>query len=662
MLWLVMSFGVFLAGAVLSLLLPRRVLRGFGPATAVLGAALGFVPVTQALWRGRELAWDRGWSMPLGAFRFGMDALSAWFAGAILLLSTLAAIYAAGYLRDQEERRNTGVFWFHYLLLTASMLAVVTARNGVLFLLAWESMALTSFFLVIFEHEDASVRRAGWIYLIATHIGTAFILFLFALLGRHSGTLDFAGFFAIAGHRGVASVVFVLAVIGFGTKAGFMPLHVWLPEAHPAAPSPVSAVLSGVMIKTGIYGLLRILSFLGTPPAWWGWTLVVIGAVSGVLGVLFAVAQSDLKRLLAFSSVENLGIITMGMGVGLLGVTFRDPLMALLGFSGAALHVLNHAVFKGLLFLGAGSVVHACHARDLDSLGGLQKRMPFTGTTFLIGSAAISGLPPFNGFVSEFLVYAGAFCGIVTATGTGALSGAVMAVAALALIGGLALACFAKAFGVMFLGEPRSGSAAHAREAGAAMRWPMIILAALCLLLGLGGPFLLPVLAAVTAPVTGIPAELSATIVRETPALQVLWKVTAATGALVALALLLGLLRARLLSGREVGATVTWDCGYVAPTARMQYTASSFADPIVRMFGAFLGTRDRISRPEGLFPEGGHFASDTPDVSSERLYAPLFARLEAFMARLRILQHGLLHLYILMIVLSLLALLVWKLR
>ncbi len=661
MIWLVASFGVFFAGAVLSMLLPRRTLRWFGPLASALGAGLGLVPVVMALGPGGDLSWDRGWSMPLGAFRFGMDPLSAWFAGAILLLTTLAALYASGYLRDAEERKDTGVFWFHYLLLTASMLAVVTARNGILFLLAWESMALTSFFLVIFDHEDGAVRRAGWIYLIATHIGTAFVLFLFALLGRHSGSLDFAGFFAIARHREVASVVFVLAVLGFGTKAGFMPLHVWLPEAHPAAPSPVSAVLSGVMIKTGVYGLLRVLTFLGTPPAWWGWMLVAVGAASGVLGVLFALAQHDLKRLLAFSSVENVGVITLGLGVGLLGVTHRDPIMALLGFSGAALHVLNHAIFKGLLFLGAGAVVHACHVRDLEELGGLQKRMPVTGTTFLIGSAAISGLPPFNGFVSEFLIYVGAFAGIIGSTGTATLSGAVVTVAALALIGGLALACFTKAFGVMFLGEPRSAHAAHAHEVGGAMRLPMVTLAALCLLLGLGGPFLLPLLASVTAPVTGLPASIAATVVRETPALQILWKVTAATGGLVVLALLLGAWRAHLLGGRTIGATGTWDCGYVAPTARMQYTASSFADPIIRMFGAFLGTRSRLSRPDGLFPEGGHFASDTPDVSSERLYAPLFARLEEVMARIRLLQHGLLHLYILMIVLSLLGLLFWKL-
>ncbi|MBU1412858.1 hypothetical protein KKD52_13505 [Myxococcota bacterium] len=661
MVWLVASFGIFMTGAVLCLILGRATVRWLGPVATIAGAAFGAVPVTQALWHGSELYWDRGWAMPLGAFHFGMDALSAWFAGAILLLSSLAAVYASGYLRDQEERRSTGVFWFHYLLLVASMIAVVTARNGILFLLAWEAMALTSFFLVIFDHEEESVRRAGWIYLVATHVGTAFILVLFALLGRASGSLDFAGFGAVAAHREAASVVFVLAIIGFGTKAGFMPLHVWLPEAHPAAPSPVSALLSGVMIKTGIYGLVRVLTFLGTPPAWWGWLLIAIGAVSGILGVLFALAQSDLKRLLAFSSVENMGIVTMGLGVGLLGISARDPVMAILGFSGALLHVLNHAVFKGLLFLGAGAVVHATGLRNMESLGGLYKRMPFAGTTFLVGSAAISGLPPLAGFVSEFLIYVAAFAGIVRAQDTIALSGAIVTVGALALIGGLALACFAKAFGVIFLGEPRSEQARHAHPTGRAMRFPMLLLAILCLALGLGGPFLLPLLATVTAPITGLPPEVSRVVVRETPALSVLWMLSAVTGGLILLAALLYALRARLLSGREIGSSGTWDCGYVAPTARMQYTASSFADPVLKMFGAFMGTRSRFNPPEGLFPEGSSFSSETPDVSQERIYTPLFSRLEQVMARLRMMQHGLLHLYILMIVVSLLALLVWKL-
>ena len=367
------------------------------------------------------------------------------------------------------------------------MLLVVVARNGVLFLMSWELMSLASFFLVTLEDEKESVRRAGWIYLVAMHLGTAFLLAMFLLLGKNAGSLDFERLSTAAAPSGV---FFLLAVIGFGTKAGFIPMHVWLPEAHPAAPSHVSAVMSGVMIKTGIYGLLRMLTLLGPPPAWWGWTLVAIGVVSGILGVLYALSQHDLKRLLAYHSVENIGIIAMGLGVGVLGISYENPTMAALGFTGGLLHVVNHAVFKSLLFLGAGSVLHATGTGELDRLGGLLKRMPVTGATFLIGAAAISGLPPLNGFVSEFLIYLGAVAGLGSqahiAPAWPLMS--VLVVGGLALIGGLAAACFTKAFGIVFLGEPRSDEAAHAHEAGAAMRWPMVVLAGLCVLIGLAAP------------------------------------------------------------------------------------------------------------------------------------------------------------------------------
>jgi formate hydrogenlyase subunit 3/multisubunit Na+/H+ antiporter MnhD subunit len=483
------------------------------------------------------------------------------------------------------------------------------------------------------------------------------------MFGRESGSLDFSGFSTVSGVPGLAGTAFVLAVIGFGTKAGFMPLHVWLPEAHPAAPSHVSAVMSGVMIKTGIYGLIRTLTFLGTPPTWWGWTLVCIGAASGVLGVLFALAQHDLKRLLAYHSVENIGIIALGLGVGTLGLSYGSPIMAFLGFAGGLLHVVNHAVFKSLLFLSAGSVLHATGTRDIEHLGGLLKRMPTTGLVFLVGSVAICGLPPLNGFVSEFLIYLGALGGLKTASApaAGSLAGSVIVVGSLALIGGLAVACFTKAFGVVFLGEPRSGHAEKAHEAGLAMRIPMLMLAAICVVIGLSGPFamsiLSPAVAVVTAGVTG--GMEGQAIGSEARAL---WMITAAAAAIMGLVAILALLRSRILSGRSVGSSVTWDCGYLAPTARMQYSASSFADPITRMFGFFLRTRHQFSAPDGLFPVSSSYHSETPDIYREHVYRPAFTAVEKLMARFRWLQHGLLNLYILCIVVSLVLLLVWKLR
>ncbi|MDR3554401.1 MAG: proton-conducting transporter membrane subunit, partial [Syntrophobacteraceae bacterium] len=333
---------------------------------AVLGSLAGLLEAVRVLSAGHteQIRWE--WDVPYGSFFVRIDALSALFLIPIFILCAVAGLYSLGYMKGYAGRKNLGAYWFFFNGLAASMAMVAVAANGVLFLISWEVMALCSFFLVTFENEDKKVQRAGWIYLAATHIGTAFLLVLFLTLGRLAGggSLDFDAFLAASGHMGAAAdVIFLLALVGFGAKAGFVPLHIWLPEAHPAAPSPVSAVMSGVMIKTGIYGILRVLTLLGPPHLLWGWLLVGIGLVSGILGVLMALAQHDLKRLLAFHSVENIGIIALGLGLGILGVVWGLPALAVLGFGGGLLHVINHALFKGLLFMGAGSVQHATGTR-----------------------------------------------------------------------------------------------------------------------------------------------------------------------------------------------------------------------------------------------------------------------------------------------------------
>jgi hydrogenase-4 component B len=635
--------------------------EAFGAGGAVAGCLLALGPAFGALLGAPSETLRLAWNIPGGTFFLGLDALSGLFLVPTLLLSGLAAVYGTEYLHAFRQRKSLGAAWFCFNLLLVSMAVVLTAKNGVLFLVAWETMALASFFLVTFEHERAEVREAGWTYMIATHLGTAFLLAVFLLLARAAGSFDLDRFGAAAASvPGGVGLLFVLAVIGFGTKAGFMPFHVWLPEAHPAAPSHVSAVMSGVMIKTGIYGLVRILTLLGPPQAWWGWLLVGIGVTSGVLGVLFALAQHDLKRLLAYHSVENIGIITLGLGLGTLGMATGRPALAVLGFGGGLLHVLNHAMFKGLLFLGAGSVLHGAGTLEIDHLGGLQKRMPWTGTCFLVGAAAISGLPPLNGFVSEFLIYLGAFTG--TADSAGAvvtLIPALVTIGSLALIGGLATACFTKAFGIVFLGEPRSQHAAHAHEAGLAMRLPMLALALGCAAVGLF-PFLaIRALAPALLIVTHQPAAaVAAALSGADASLRMV-----AVGALILLVgvLTLGLIRRQLLSGRQVEETVTWDCGYARPTARMQYTASSFAQPLTFLFQMVLRTRTRLVPPDGPFPREAALATDTPDVFREGVYRPVFAGFERALDRLRVLQHGRVQLYVLYIVLTLIALLVWKL-
>ena len=572
----------------------------FGAGGPVAGGVIGLIPSIGTLITSRTEELRYAWDVPYGSLYLQIDPLTSFFLLPILAMAALAALYGSQYMTAYRDRKNLGSFWFFFNLLEASMTLLTLARNGVLFLMFWELMSLSSFFLVTFENEQDTVRRAGWVYLVATHLGTAFLFALFLLLGQYAGTtiLDFDRFQAAqAGISPVAGVAFLLAVVGFGTKAGFIPFHVWLPEAHPAAPSHVSAVMSGVMIKTGIYGLLRVLGFLGPPSAWWGWLLLAVGLSSGILGVLFALSQHDLKRLLAFHSVENIGIIALGLGLGVLGLSLNVPVLAVLGFAGGMLHVINHALFKGLLFLGAGAVAHATGTRDIDHLGGLIKRMPVTAVTFLVGSVAICGLPPLNGFVSEFLIYLGAF-------GSSGLPNiaapCVLAIIGLALIGGLAAACFAKVFGIVFLGEPRSEHAARGHEAAPAMKIPMVILALCCVLIGFLAPLVPGVMSGVVTAVTGLPLEsvrshLDYATASLTPVVSI-------TCTFVLLIALLAWFRCRLLSKRTIGESGTWDCGYARPTARMQYTASSFAQPLTRMFAFALRPAFKGEKVEGLFP------------------------------------------------------------
>jgi formate hydrogenlyase subunit 3/multisubunit Na+/H+ antiporter MnhD subunit len=654
-----LGLAVILAGALAALLLDRRPKWASftGAGAALLGCAAVFGDAFRMLLTGDAVSLRLPWNMPLGSFFVELDPLSAFFLLPISALAGLAALYGAEYLQAWAGRKSLGAAWFWYNLLAAAMVLVVISRNGLLFLMAWETMALASFFLVAFENEKEQVREAAWTYFIATQLGTAFVVALFAILATETGTLDFDGFSGIGG--ALPGLLFVLAVIGFGAKAGFVPLHVWLPEAHPAAPSHVSAVMSGVMIKTGLYALLRMMTLLGEPQPWWGWTLVGIGLTSGVLGILFALAQHDLKRLLAYSSVENVGIITLGLGIGVLALTARAPVPAALAFAGALLHVINHAAFKGLLFLGAGAVAHATGTREMDRLGGLLKRMPWTGAAFLIGAAAICGLPPLNGFASELLIGLAALLGGTSAAGSLSTAG-FLSIAGLALIGGLALATFTKAFGMVFLGEARTPEALRAHEPGMAMRFPIALLAGACIVIGLFAPIAALLLTRAVAALLPV-GEGAVDLYLFAGASSLRWAVLVG-GTFVALAGLLAALRMGLLGGRKVSEQGTWDCGYARPTPRMQYTASSFAQPLVDLFRMALGTRRQFTPPQGLLPgNAAAFRTATRDTFTHKLFRPAFDGASRALGRVRGLQHGRLQLYVLYVALTLIALLVWRL-
>ena len=596
------------------------------------------------------------WQIPGGEFHLALDPLSAVFLFPILALSVLAFIYSIGYLKKKDQWTKAQTFFF-YIVLVISMCVVVCARNAILFLMAWEVMALSSFFLVMTDAARPEVRHAGWMYFLSTHIGAAFIVILFSWMGHVAGSFDFDEWGTLLGRSAQPCAAwFLLALIGFGTKAGFWPVHVWLPEAHPAAPSHVSAVMSGVMIKTGIYGLIRILTFLGPPPAWWGMTILFVGAISGILGVLFALAQHDIKRFLAYHSVENIGIIALGIGGGMLGMSWGMKDVAVLGFAGAFLHVINHALFKGLLFLNAGSVALATGTRNIETMGGLLKKMPVTGTTFMIGSASICGLPPFNGFVSEFLIYV-CFFKIALSGPLGGVLGST-AIAALAMMGGMAAACFVKVFGVVFLGEPRSALAA--RESPASMLGPMMILAMGCIFIGV-----LPFVAFQSVSAAALQmAEVSAASVEGAilPMITILKWISAAAGALIGLVFCFFLLGKILLSGRSVSETVTWDCGYSKPAPRMQYTAGSFVQPFTDLFRSILRSDEQRFGPKGYFPKCAGFESHTPDLATHWIFRPMFGWIQDLAVKFQWFQQGCVQIYLLYIFAILIILLAVQVR
>ena len=462
---------------------------------------------------------------------------------------------------------------------------------------------------------------------------------------------DSLGFDAAAVLPETAKIlVFVLAFIGFGSKAGVFPFHVWLPHAHPAAPSHISALMSGVMIKCGIYGILRIYALLGWHAPLSGYIVLVAGMVSGILGVVYALGQHDIKRLLAYHSVENIGIILIGIGLGMIGVAAGNPVMALLGFGGGLLHVLNHAIFKSLLFMGAGMVLHKTGTRTIDALGGLIKKMRITGTTFLIGSLAICGLPPFNGFVSEFLIYIGGFRGAALSQTDFAMS--LLAIVSLAVIGGLALACFTKVVGVVFQGEPRSPAAEAVDEKGISMITPMVVLAGACLVIGV-----FPGVFAGMALKAAESLQLGYGRVPLAPFMQLTGNITRVALLFFTVFGLVLIMRAFLYRGKSVTASGTWGCGFTQPTVRMQYTGSSYAGSILQFFGPLAPLEEDHPPIEGRFPAKTHYSSHVHDIAERHMGRVVVRPVLAAFDKLRWLQHGDIHLYIGYILLAIVVLL-----
>jgi hydrogenase-4 component B len=656
------------AGGAAAALLPVRsaLTRALTAAGAIVGALAGIVLAARVLVTGEPFVLAVPALLSLGGgVALRLDGLGAFFLVLIGAVAAPAALYGVGYTAAYDGRYSLRWLGAMLNLFLLSMSLVVLADNVLTFLLAWEAMSLASYFLVMTEHEREDTVAAGGWYLAMTHVGLALILVAFMLLSPADGRAAFADLRAVAagGTPALRGLVFVLAVLGFGGKAGLVPLHVWLPRAHPAAPTHVSALMSGVMVKLGVYGILRVtLDVLGVGPPWWGALLIGLGAASALVGVLYALTEDDLKRLLAYSSVENVGLVFIGVGAGLLFTSLGEPAAATLALAAALYHALNHGVFKGLLFLGAGAVAHATGTRDMNRLGGLIGRLPCTAACFLVGALAIGGLPPLNGFVSEWLL----FQSLLPAIGSPAPYVApvmTLAVGALALTAGLAAAAFVKAFGITFLALPRSAEARAAHEAPGSMRVAMVVLAASCALLGLGAARVLPVLGDVLAGHGALPPVAPALTVG--PRLVPPGGGASMSPALLALGLMLALggvwLAVRVGAARGLRVGDTWGCGRIGQTARMEYTSTAYAEPLRRVFAELYRPTEDLTidvHPESrYFVQSRTYRSEIVPWFERYVYGPLVRAVAATAGRTRAIQSGSAHAYLAYLGIALLALL-----
>jgi formate hydrogenlyase subunit 3/multisubunit Na+/H+ antiporter MnhD subunit len=655
--FLLLSLTILVVSAFLAILCSGRprLATLIGSAGTVMGGLAGSLPALLCLGGGKPLLYSTPWIVPGGHFVLNLDPLAAFFLLPITLLAMACGIYATGYLKGHHPG-ELGKHWFLFNLLVAALILVVTAANALLFLAAWEVMTLASFFLVAFEHQKVEVRRAAWLYLALAHLALMLLLALFIACGVKCAGFDFAGFTPLAQLPvSDATFLFAVAIGGFGVKAGLFPLHVWLPDAHPVAPSHVSALMSGVLVNTGIYGILRFYTLLPSVSGYAGVVLMALGGIGALYGITLACFQSDIKRALAYSTVENIGIIFLGLGLGLYAVANAQPALAVLGFAGGLLHIWNHSLFKGMMFLGAGSVLHATGTRDMDQLGGLLQRMPWTGGLLIGGSLAISALPPFNGLISEWLIYLGL---LQSGTSTGGFAGLLplLMVGLLGLTGALAVVAFTRLTGITLLGHPRSTSAETAHESSALMLAPMVLLLTACLAIGLFPRFAVQLLAPALAQLlpsgtTGVSGVLSpvASLGR--------W------GLLLCLFFgMMALILAMLRRWRPAAQGATWGCAYPFPSSRMAYTGEAFSELTMNhLLPEVLRPEVTVERPVGLFPGAARLAQRTLDPVLTRIYFPMVEAIALRCQRLRWLQQGKSQIYLFYIFLACMVLMVWVL-
>lgn len=628
-----------------------------------LAAGASLLAVLSGIWAVGYGTTDRAvlaLGLPALPFHLRLDPLSGFFISTIGLLAFCVSIYSIGYVRGFIRQRPVERLIIFYSLFIAGMFMVVLADDALFFLISWEVMAAASYFLVMFEDERTGNKRAALLYMVIAHIGAIGILLSFGVMaGLASGFENFNGYAFDAMRQahfplGWATLAFLLAFFGFAAKAGVIPLHVWLPEAHPVAPSNISALMSGVMLKTAIYGIIRVtFDLIGNFPWWWGALVLILGLISAVLGVLYALMQNDLKRLLAYSSVENIGIILIGLGLAMIFTSYKLSLLAALALTAALYHVLNHAMFKGLLFMGAGAVLHSTHERNMEGMGGLIHKMPWTAALFLVGCISISALPPFNGFVSEWLTFQ-AFL-LSPGLKSPLLNLLIpLGAALLALTGALAAACFVKAFGVTFLGHWRGRSKPEIHEVNWPMRLGMLLAGITCFGLGVLPTVFIDWLDVIPEQLVGARIAASAGSLGWMWLTPVMQERASYSGFIVFAAILFVVLAAYLLLHVRAGAIhrkPLWDCGFEKVTARMQYNSTSFSMPIRRIFGYLFSVKEKINMPSytgqhPAFPKKMHYYLRIRDRFRGWLYDPIVELSFWFARKVGRLQQGRIQVYL----------------
>jgi formate hydrogenlyase subunit 3/multisubunit Na+/H+ antiporter MnhD subunit len=574
-----------------------------------------------------------------------LDGLSLYFLFIIQLIAIPTALYNYSYLQHYlNNKMPIKSFVIFYLIVMVSTQIVVIANHAILFLISWEVMSISAYLAMLFEKEKKEVQQGSFYFLVATHT-SVFILYIFFFLLHHESNSWFFSDYHISFTGNLAAVLFILSFIGFGIKAGFMPFHFWLPQAHPIAPTVLSAFLSGVIIKTGIYGILRTFLFLKPVPGWCGWIVLIVGMVSAIFGVWYALAQHDIKKLLAYHSVENIGIIGIGIGIGFIGSAANMPVIEILGFGGALLHTLNHAIFKSLLFIGSGVIYQNLGTRNIELMGGLVHKAKYLTILFLIGSVAICGLPPFNGFISEFIIYNSFFQTAKELKNYYPLS-MLLFVVGLAFVGGLAVACFAKINSIMFLGSERKPVANYHTSQFHTTVFdfiPLIIFASLCVIIGF---YPQPFIGIVNKVLTDgfVPNNSTSALINMNWSYLTLIFIFILFGVII---LYYAVRKIQRKYGRRTSAA--WGCGYEGLTPRMQYTASSFADELNSIVKVLLIYKKKVKISKDVFPKPVSFESHSLDLIDDKIVIPGFNFLKSMIMKIEFLSQTDIRYYILFI-------------